>query len=177
MVKQTFAILLLITLLFNTIGVVVLFKIQQYQVKKEIKQRIKQDLPPEELTTIVLTQQNSHEFDWEHEREFRYKRIMYDVVKKERVNETTTLLHCITDNQETALFAKLNEEVKKNMDSKNNGTSPLKNVFKLLSSIYFPNEEITLHLDAFLIKKPLVSYSCYYQMPFIDITSPPPELV
>ena len=154
-----------------------IFKVQQYQVKREIKQRIKKDVPTEELTTIVLTQQNSHEFDWEHEREFRYKGVMYDVVKKEIVNKTTTLLFCVTDKQETILFAKINEEVTKNMDTKNNGSHPLKNVFKLLSNIYFPHEEINFHLDVFQIKKSLTSYSCYYQIPFIDIANPPPELV
>lgn len=177
MVKKTFAILLLFTLLFNAVGVVVLFKVQQYQVKREIKQRIKHHVPIEELTTIVLTQQNSNEFDWEHEREFRYKGVMYDVVKKESVNETTTLLHCITDSQETILFARLNDEVKKSMDSKNNGSHPIKNVFKLLSNIYFPSNEVTLNLDILLIKKPLTNYSCYYQIPFIGTTNPPPELV
>jgi len=154
-----------------------IFKVQQYQVKREIKQRIKKDVPTEELTAIVLTQQNSNEFDWEHEREFRYKGVMYDVVKKEIVNKTTTLLFCVTDKQETILFAKLNEEANKNMESKNNGNNPLKNVFKLLSNIYLPVNKTLQYLEKNNIKAEFTTFSFYYKIPFIAISNPPPELV
>ena len=102
---------------------------------------------------------------------------MYDVVKKEIVNETTTLLHCITDSQETILFAKLNDEVKKSMDSKNNGSHPIKNVFKLLSNIYLPVDKSSPYLEPNNLKAHFSLYSFYYKNPFIATNNPPPELV
>jgi hypothetical protein len=118
------------------VGLLLIFKIQQYQIRKEIKHLIKLGVPDNQLVHISISTKNKSQLEWKHSKEFRYKGNMYDVVKIEIVNDSTTLYQCVSDQQETILFANLDEQVKKNMDSKNNGSNPIKNLFKFLSNIY-----------------------------------------
>lgn len=58
----------------------------------------------DELVQISITTENHRQLDWKHEKEFRYKRTMYDIVKTEIIDDTTTIYHCVTDKQETILL-------------------------------------------------------------------------
>ncbi|HSH64278.1 MAG TPA: hypothetical protein VLB84_00420 [Bacteroidia bacterium] len=172
--KKASAILLLFVFTFNLVDFLLVFKVQQYQVRKQIKQLIKQGVPDDELVQISITSENHMQLDWKHEKEFRYKGTMYDIVKTEIIDDTTTIYHCVTDKQETALFANLDEQVRKNMDTKNNGNNPLKNSFKLLSNIYFQPQThawILPQINA-VIK---CEFSHFYSSPALDITGPPPK--
>lgn len=157
-------------------GFFFIFKIQQYHVRQEIKQHIKQGVPENELTLITVTPENESQLEWEHKKEFRYKGTMYDVVKKEIIDETTIIYYCITDKQETTLFANLDEQVKKNMDTKNEGNSPVKNLLKLLSNIYSkPQKNVWILFPTNMAIN--YEYSYHYSSPALDITSPPPKIV
>ena len=173
--KKTSAILLLCIFSFNLVGLFFIFKAQQYQVRQEIKQHIKKGIPENELTQIIVTPENKNQLNWEHEKEFRYKSEMYDVVKKEIIDGTTILYYCIADNQETTLFANLDEQVKKNMNTKNNGNNPVKNLFKLLSNIYsLPQKYVWILFETNTANT--YEYSYYYTSPLLDIASPPPKM-
>jgi hypothetical protein len=174
--KKASAILLLFIFTFNWVCFLLVFKVQQYQVRQEIKLLIKQGMPYQELVQISVTAGNQNQLDWEHKKEFRYKGTMYDVVKTEVINEDSTIYYCITDEQETMLFVNLEEEVRKNMDSKNKGGNPIKNLFELLSIINTPP---TKQPQVFLKVKEVVEYkiSDFYLSPALNITSPPPKIV
>ena len=73
---------------------------------------IKAGVPDGELSVIRHTAENSEDFFWIHSREFRYRGVMYDVVRSEQVSDGATLLHCVTDHQETLLFANLDRMTK-----------------------------------------------------------------
>jgi hypothetical protein len=174
--KRTSSILFLLIFSFNLVSFFFIFKVQQSLVRHEIKQFIKQGVPENELTLITVTSENENQLEWQRNNEFRYKGIMYDIVKKEIVNETTKIFYCVTDTQETKLFVNLEEQVKKNMDTKNNGNNPVKIMFKLMSNMYpHPKkEDWVLFQPKFIIK---YEYIFHYSSPGLVIISPPPEIV
>lgn len=153
----------------------VLFKIQQNQIRKEIKKQIKENLDSQELSMIRVTSENQNQLHWEHNKEFRYRGIMYDVVKKEVIDNVTTIYYCITDTQETTLFACLDSLINKSMETKCNGIHPLKNLLKFLSNLYFLVPYIG---SDFSFKKVLFyAYNGNYHQPWFEIDSPPPKFI
>ena len=94
------------------------FKFRQYHIRKEIKHHIISGVSANELVLlkipVSLEENPTDDFKHMHAREFRYKGIMYDVVKQEN-RQDTTLYWCIRDKQETALFAGLDDMVNRAM--------------------------------------------------------------
>lgn len=149
------------------------FKVQQYEVRKEIKTRIKQGVPIDELVRIEVTAHNAHELDWEHSREFRYRGTMYDVVRTQVVDAQTTVYYCVNDDQETELFAELDQLVQKSMEAEGKGRSKRTGPFKLLPCIVpgalaHPSTQI-------LSIAPCIGGHSSYLRPWLPISSPPPE--
>lgn len=108
------ALFLLGLMFFINQGAFVQFKVRQYQVKKEIKHRIKAGIPQQELDVIKVPleweKEKNKDFKWIEGHEFRYKGEMYDVVKSEQ-HEGETWYYCIKDEKEKALFVELDEMV------------------------------------------------------------------
>lgn len=68
---------------------------------------MKEGLPEEELVMLKFTKTEiSKELRWEHEKEFEYKKEMYDVIRTEVCGDTT-IYFCWMDNEETLLNQKL----------------------------------------------------------------------
>jgi hypothetical protein len=176
MLKRAIAIAFLIIFTFSMVGFFLVFKIQQYQVRKEIKHLIKNGLPETQLVQININSRNQSELKWEDENEFRYQGAMYDVVRIEKKDDSTIIYYCVSDEQETILFANLDEQVKKNMDSKNNGINPIKNLFKILSTLHYTQDTHTSTF--FQIKESGEGeFAFVYFSPALDILSPPPKMI
>ncbi len=114
-IAGTFVFLLL--LMFQSTGYYLYFKIQQQHIRFEIKQKIKAGVPQDEIVLLKLSrtiQDNRDEFQRIHEHEFRYQGKMYDIVRQEDQGEATWF-YCISDEKETLLFARLDEQVKNEM--------------------------------------------------------------
>lgn len=160
----------------NLIGYIFVFKIQQYQVRREIIHNIKNGIPEEALHCILVNQENIKAILWKDKKEFRYKGQMYDVVKQEQIDANTTRYYCIIDSKETLLFHKLQEHLNRNGKSKNHNIFPVKIVFHFLpksqyNSVYNTRE--------FLLQqqKTNFKYLDCYTSPEIEIASPPPQSV
>ncbi|MCK6649467.1 MAG: hypothetical protein L6Q66_07415 [Bacteroidia bacterium] len=174
--KRTIAILLFFVFTFNIAGVIVVFKLQQFSIRREIKRQIKRGVSDEELHVIIVNTENSEELSWQKENEFIYKGAMYDIVKKETLADSSIAYYCINDKQETELFAHLDELIRKDMDHRSPVGKTAKKLFQVLSSI-FPNEQLALPLHS---SKPVLlnnSYINNYSTPDISLSSPPPRSV
>jgi len=80
---------------------------QKRAVRHEVKEKLLDDLPKENLVLLKFTQEQANrELHWEHEREFEYQDQMYDVVKRE-VRNDTLYYWCWPDEKETALNQQL----------------------------------------------------------------------
>lgn len=127
--KPLFPILLLITVVFQLVGFVPVFKSMQYNVRKEIKRKIKQGVNESELHMFDLnTISKSKEFKWQKiGKEFHYQGTMYDIVRTENGKA-----YCINDHQEHILFANLENILKEyfsKSNEKKNGMTQLANIF------------------------------------------------
>ena len=116
------AIFLLFVLLFNIGGLYLVFRFQQHQIRKEVKHKIKLGVPQNELYLIRISPDNQHLIQWIHSKEFRYKGVMYDVVRKKTIDAKTIEFACINDEQEAKLFAHLDEEINKSNNNHSNAT-------------------------------------------------------
>lgn len=98
-------------LIVNSIGYFGIFRWHQYGLRQEMKQAIKQGLPEDQLTHFRFSHDDYAQLDWEEDgREFRFNNRMYDVVRMHR-SATYVEVACVHDEQETRLFAQLDEWV------------------------------------------------------------------
>jgi len=98
----------------------------KYQIRSEIKCKIKSGLPESELIQITVNDKNSKKLKWkERGREFILHGNMYDVVRFEK-NKERTIYWCINDKKEEALFADLNKTVHNTMNTDGKYRSVLK---------------------------------------------------
>lgn len=171
--KKTLAILTLFLFAFNAGGYLFVFKIKQYQLKKEIKQQIKAGISEEVLTLITLDSETSSTIVWKDEHEFILKGQMYDVVRKGTDNKGNALLYCITDTQETLLFAELNNLANKKQSEKTK--SAYKQIVNLIAlETVLPDYKLTCCQEKREIRP---RYRYIYSEPSLEIQIPPPKFV
>jgi hypothetical protein len=114
-IRRISSISLLFMLLFQATGHIFVFKIQQHEIRREIKRRIKAGVPETELVLFkILDEKPDPAFQHVEEHEFRYDGKMYDIVRGESHGDTTWY-YCVSDEMETQLFANLEDLVKKDM--------------------------------------------------------------
>lgn len=99
------AIFLTLILIFQFSGGQLLFHIQRSHIRREIKSQIKQGVPKGEMVHFRFSKSNPN-VHWHNDHEFRFENRMYDVVDQESTADSL-FLQCITDDQETTLFAQL----------------------------------------------------------------------
>ena len=132
--------ILLLLVLFQAEAYLVIFEIQQYQVRREIKQRIKAGVPEDELVLLeipaALEENPGATFQRINGHEFRYQGTMYDVIRQERCGKVTRY-YCINDEKETRLFANLDNLVHRQMDRDSRRREQRRDLQRLLSLIYY----------------------------------------
>jgi len=170
--KKTISILLVIVFCYNIAGVFLVLNYRKQEARSVIKLRIKNSIPEKELTHISVS--NATELKWKRKNEFTFKGTMYDVVRKEKGADGRIHYYCITDKQETVIFAELNRLVKENADSGNNGPRRSKNLYKLFASLYsLPDKKPML---VFHTVQPVeFQYNAPGSSAVADIASPPPK--
>jgi len=108
--KKPLAFLILLVILFNSIGYYLLFEVRKYVVKKEIQTAIQHHSSKMVILKIDHPEKD-REFQWIDKKEFRYKGAMYDIVREKTTGHTTVFV-CIHDVKETGLYAGLKRETK-----------------------------------------------------------------
>jgi hypothetical protein len=140
--KTLISIILLTLIVFHFNGQIIVFKIFEYRIKKEVKTRIKMGVPEKELTLLKipksLEENPGNDFKRIHDKEFRYKGEMYDIVSKAEKDDTT-YFYCIHDEEETKLFANLDRLIQNEFNDPEK-KKELTNYTNLLNSFYFKQE-------------------------------------
>ena len=142
------AISLLLLLLFQTASYLLVFKIQQYQIRKEIKQQIKAGVPEDELVLLKIplsleSSAHNDQFQRIHDREFRYQGEMYDIVRQEQHGDTTWY-YCLWDEKESELFAQLDEQVAQQMNQNPAQKKQHEQLDRLLHALYLTDSKYYL---------------------------------
>lgn len=121
------AFLLVVIMLWLSVGENFRFLMEKNAIRKEIKRKIKQGVPQQDLFRFDLaTIESDPGFYWVNDHEFSLDGHLFDVVHKEG-----NLLKCISDDQETVLFRDLDEKTRKDMATRNGSSKSLE--FKLIS--------------------------------------------
>lgn len=168
--RKTVSILLLLLFAYTTGGYYFAFKILQLQVRSEIKEEMKNSLNESELEIITVPASKMSELRWTRPgKEFVYKNKMFDVVKKQEKNGTTSFF-CLNDKKEERLFANLDEYVRKNTTRNNK----VKNILaKNISNYFF--EEIKTPDSNYKAERLESSYKETYESLYSESHSPPPK--
>lgn len=111
-------IILLLLLAFQSAGYLLVFRIQQLRIKKEMKAKIKNGIADDQLVLLKILKTAKDDFPrswkWIDEHEFRYEGDMYDIVRKQEKGDTVWY-YCIPDEKESRLFANLDELINDSM--------------------------------------------------------------
>lgn len=166
---------LLFVFVYTLVGFYPVFLLRQHLVKNEIKQRIKQAVPENELSYIAINAENTGKIIWKNDHEFTYKGNMYDVVRVEKSSAGETVYCCINDIQEKRLFANLKTQIQNNFEGNNRNdkkTNPLTHLIK----DYLPYT--SFHIACFSIAHVEFGRMDFRaENQFLDISVPPPKTV
>jgi len=148
------------------------FKAMQYQVRREIKHKIKNSVPIDEQ--VVFAEQDLADAEWlKPNKEFRLKDgSMFDVIRKEG-----SQYFCIHDTQEEELFKYLDELVSEQIHSEASKSKPSsQKIFKAFKPDFASEETIRVPVIELSDSKVYFGLraSEYLSVPQF-ITSPPPE--
>jgi hypothetical protein len=116
--RRVISIGLSVLFLYYTAGYFISFKAEQYLIKKSVKQRLKSQIPDEELTCLVFnpSSKNFRQIEWIEKHEFRYYGIMYDIVRQYIDKRGYIHYYCINDRQEEQLISRLKDYMKNHTD-------------------------------------------------------------
>jgi hypothetical protein len=133
-----------------------------------MKVKIRKTLKDEELTLIIVSDQNSNAFFWfDSGKEFRYKGEMYDVVKT-IIKDKSTYYYCINDKKENELIALFH----KNNTTKKDKNNLLKRVF---SVVPFPKQNLSISINPpFYFVYYFIEFK--YKLDKLKISTPPPKI-
>jgi len=149
--RRTVAISLLFFMLLQAAGYFFVFKLQQHEIRQEIKQQIKAGVPEEELVLFkipqILGEKPPATFQRIHAREFRYNGKLYDIVREETHGDTTWY-YCLPDEKETQLFANLDELVKRDMDQNPARQQQRERILQLFGPLFFSRHQDFPFLDS-----------------------------
>jgi hypothetical protein len=179
-VKKLFSILLLVIVLFNITGFFVIFKIEQFHIRKAIKRQIKAGVSEDELHFFSFSQKEFNELDWTKKgKEFRLENTMYDVVRLEKFKDFIHL-YCVNDKEESVLFANLYERIQYKMNQESNiPNSPLNNILKIFNLVYV-SKEYSYQLAGYSVQSASTLNDfrvVFYTSPFIKSETPPPNSI
>lgn len=132
--KHLLAVLLLATFSWQLIGFFTYFECERLRIRREIKQRIKESVPDDQLHVLVFSANEMKQLVWHKPTEFQFNGHLYDIISR-RATKTGWELHCINDIQETHLMANLSAATADNM-SKSAPHSPLKRILKVIQTTY-----------------------------------------
>ncbi|WP_031428373.1 hypothetical protein [Flavimarina sp. Hel_I_48] len=174
--NKIISLFLTIIFAFNILGPILLFKVHQYEVRKQSILRIKKGLPDAHLAQIAVGRENSKHLLWLGDDEFRYRGKMYDVVRAQQVNNGNIIYYCYAGSQESFLYSRLSKHLKDAKKNKKNRSLTAKITFKYLSrkNTYTVIEDQEFSIDHI---RSFFNYSSHYSSPTLKISAPPPKVV
>jgi len=163
-------------LLYSFCGELLLWQWQSAQVRQAIKHQLKTQIPAKNLHRFLFTQAEFDALQWyKKDKEFKLDHRLYDIVNKTKKNDTIVLL-CINDTEEESLFARLDELVNKQLQSKNQQNKNNKVSATAFRKILNDQDYPTNFAYSFIIKNyPNYSLPIYNQFK-AKVLVPPPEI-
>jgi hypothetical protein len=166
---------LLFLFLFNLVGYYLVFIVVQQEIRQEKINQIKSGVPDNELTIFHFSGSEMKRVKWfEKGKEFLYNNELYDVVRMEMSGQET-IIHCISDARETRLFANLDDQVRKEMNSGQTRQRAVELIKKVnFNYLLFDNKRESRIVQTVLT--PVITVDLYKSVS-LDQIIPPPKFI
>jgi hypothetical protein len=134
-VRKLLSYFLLFLFLWQIGGYLLEFQFESTRIRKEIKKLTKEAVPLNQLVYFQFSEKEIQNLTWTKKNEFKKNGHFYDVVWRKNLANGVVEFQCVSDDQETVLFAKLDQYVSANL-ANSNPDKPLKNWSKLVFGVY-----------------------------------------
>jgi hypothetical protein len=134
--KAGFAIFLISILLLPIVGSYLVFSIQQKNIQREIKRKIKNGASPDWIMTLRFSKADAQKLDWKHSKEFRYQNEMYDIVTEKQTKDSV-IYQVIWDSKESCLFKDLDRMVSDFLGKSPQSKQDTKKWFEYSKNLFF----------------------------------------
>ena len=173
--RNRIALVFLLFVTWQLVGVTTWFELSRVSIRKEIKTRIKARVPEKDLIHLSFSQDQLKNLTWLKKNEFRFNGHLYDVVHRSIQENGSVLLKCIDDVKEKVLFATLGETTANHLGTDEHPT-PLFFCIKQLLSPLEPNTHVELIIPFVEENVNLceISYLRFFKNVFLEEESPPP---
>jgi hypothetical protein len=109
------SLLLLLVFLFEGGGYYGLFCLKRMAIRAEMDAHVRRIKSSDHLIPLRVDGSNAHEVHWKRaHREFSYRGVMYDVVRKSREENDVVVYHVHPDKKESALYRDLEKKASRN---------------------------------------------------------------
>ena len=174
--KQILALISVFLLLLTTVYLPISLILERELVRKEVKQRIKEGIPDDELQTFIFTLEEYAELEWEkREKEFEWKGYMYDIVRVKKQNNRL-IVKAFKDLKETGVFADLERLISSELESSPNHSEKILVAGIVFDQNYYSDSSIGIP-NYMYSKTSLIAipYLNAYHSIDVEILSPPPQ--
>jgi len=168
---------LLLLFLWQIGGYLIEFQFESSRIRKELKKLTKEAVPLDQLVNFVFSTKEIQSLTWTKKNEFKYRGHFYDVVWRKKLENGKIEVQCVSDDQETVLFEKLDQYVSVNLANQN-PDKPLKNWSKIFFGNYLPCETTPYAIweDKFIdLKESNFLYRSSFSELHLFIETPPPN--
>ena len=175
--KKLTAISILSLIILSQWGYYCFYSFQLYEVKKEAKTRMLQNIP-EKFLNVVNVQERADAIVWEdNNTEFKLDGKMYDVVRFKK-EQGKVFVVCISDEKEDGIIASFANSVKKNADDNSGNSNSGKTPIKISIKDWAFEEKLIEPASAIILKteKRNIDYSEQAIDGYSKIVSPPPNI-
>lgn len=153
----------------------------QWHIHERIEALIETLTTEKDLKRVEISLTETKNIKWERTgKEFWYKNQLYDVAYSENT-ATSIVFYCISDTEETELYAQFDASLKIQIDTKSDSTNSIKNFLKKYIPLNLPEELIYSEqkINSLWVKKLKVSSLCFnfYAAHAIEKISPPPKSI
>ncbi len=172
--KKFISYLLILGILFNTLGNLIVLKSMHYNIYKDIRTTYINNIPNHNLVKITVAKDAKNSIRFIEKDEFIYKDKMYDIVRTE-TNQNSVIYYCLNDTKDENLYSSLNTEVRKCMNS-NPVKSKTQQLLKKIATTLFYTENKNTVINSF--KNIKYSHTINKsKSALIDVLTPPPQLI
>lgn len=168
---------LLFIFLWQIGGYLIEFQLESTKIRREIKKLTKEAVPKDQLVYFIFSSKEIEKLTWTKKNEFKINGHFYDVVWRIKLENGKIEFQCVSDDQETVLFEKLDQFVSANLVNQN-PDKPLKNWSKIFFGNYLPTETIPKAIwnDSFVVNQDChFFYHGSFSELHLFIKTPPPD--
>lgn len=165
-------------MIWQLIGFVAFYEFSYLNVKRSVKQLIKQSVPDNQRINFEFSQVEADDLVWIKSHEFKLNGRYYDVLEKKMENGKVHF-KCIDDRQETILFKKLDQSTALNLWG-GNENSPIKRIFQFLQTPALPGSPYQLEINKVFLEMKETHFDFKSSLTFSDknrIFRPPASVV